>query len=127
MVPPTRPLGDPAGRSSSVFYSSVSWWQSPSRLRWCQVCFRSAIDSATMAVESLLESSSLEAIALAVGRIPGLNIDRAGIALVGMVASGALPLEPACRAIDLDTITLLLGVMIVVANLRLSGFFAIAT
>jgi Na+/H+ antiporter NhaD/arsenite permease-like protein len=69
-------------------------------------------------------------LALAVGRIPGLNIDRAGIALVGaslMVASGALPLEDAYRAIDLDTITLLLGVMIVVANLRLSGFFAIAT
>jgi len=69
-------------------------------------------------------------LALAIGRIPGLNIDRAGIALVGaglMVASGALPLEDAYKAIDLDTITLLLGVMIVVACLRLSGFFAIAT
>jgi Na+/H+ antiporter NhaD/arsenite permease-like protein len=69
-------------------------------------------------------------LALAIGRIPGLRIDRAGIALVGaslMVASGALPLEDAYRAIDLDTITLLLGIMIVVASLRLSGFFAIAT
>src|SRR5580658_5244711 len=68
-------------------------------------------------------------IALAIGRIPGLSIDRAGIALVGaglMVASGPLPLEDAYRAIDLDTITLLLGMMIVVANLRLSGFFAVA-
>ena len=44
-----------------------------------------------------------------------------------MVASGALPLEDAYKAVDLDTITLLLGVMIVVASLRLSGFFAIAT
>jgi hypothetical protein len=37
-------------------------------------------------------------LALAIGRIPGLSIDRAGIALVGaglMVASGALPLEDA--------------------------------
>ena len=37
-------------------------------------------------------------LALALGRIPGLSIDRAGIALVGaglMVASGALPLEDA--------------------------------
>jgi di/tricarboxylate transporter len=62
-------------------------------------------------------------------RIPGLSIDRAGIALVGaglMVASGALPLEDAYKAIDLDTITLLLGMMIVVASLRLSGFFAVA-
>jgi Na+/H+ antiporter NhaD/arsenite permease-like protein len=68
-------------------------------------------------------------LALAIGRIPGLNIDRAGIALVGaslMVASGALPLEDAYKAVDLDTITLLLGVMIVVASLRLSGFFAVA-
>ena len=69
-------------------------------------------------------------LALAIGRIPGLRIDRAGIALVGaglMVASGALPLDAAYKAIDLDTITLLLGMMIVVANLRLSGFFAVAT
>jgi Na+/H+ antiporter NhaD/arsenite permease-like protein len=69
-------------------------------------------------------------LALAIGRVPGLSIDRAGIALVGgclMVASGALPLQDAYRAIDLDTITLLLGMMIVVANLRLSGFFALAT
>jgi Na+/H+ antiporter NhaD/arsenite permease-like protein len=69
-------------------------------------------------------------LALAIGRIPGLRIDRAGIALVGaglMVASGALPLEDAYKAVDLDTIALLLGMMIVVASLRLSGFFAVAT
>src|SRR5450631_4097028 len=68
-------------------------------------------------------------LALAFGRIPGLNIDRAGIALVGaglMVASGALSLEDAYKAVDLDTITLLLGMMIVVASLRLSGFFAVS-
>ena len=68
-------------------------------------------------------------LALAIGRIPGLSIDRAGIALVGaglMVASGALSIEDAYKAVDLDTITLLLGMMIVVASLRLSGFFAVA-
>ena len=68
-------------------------------------------------------------LALAIGRIPGLSIDRAGIALVGaglMVASGALPLEDAYKAMDLDAITLLLGMMIVVASLRLSGFFSVA-
>jgi Na+/H+ antiporter NhaD/arsenite permease-like protein len=43
-----------------------------------------------------------------------------------MVASGAPPLEGAYKAIDGDTITLLLGIMIVVASLRLSGFFAVA-
>jgi Na+/H+ antiporter NhaD/arsenite permease-like protein len=68
-------------------------------------------------------------LALAIGKVPGLAIDRAGVALVGaglMVASGALPLEAAYQAIDLDTITLLLGMMIIVASLRLSGFFALA-
>ena len=68
-------------------------------------------------------------LALAVGRVPGLSIDRAGIALVGaclMVATGILTPEEAYRAVNLDTLTLLLGVMIVVANLRLSGFFTLA-
>jgi hypothetical protein len=41
-------------------------------------------------------------VALAVGRVPGLAIDRAGVALVGaslMVASGALPLDArSCRS-----------------------------
>ena len=67
---------------------------------------------------------------LAIGKIPGLGIDRAGVALVGaglMVGSGVLSLEDAYKAIDMDTITLLLGMMIVVASLRLSGFFAIVT
>ena len=65
---------------------------------------------------------------VAIGRLPGSRLDRAGAALVGaslMVAVGALPLEEAPKAIDFDTIILLLGVMIVVANLRLSGFFHI--
>jgi Na+/H+ antiporter NhaD/arsenite permease-like protein len=68
-------------------------------------------------------------LALAIGKVPGLSIDRAGVALVGaclMVASGAMPLAEAYKAIDFNTITLLLGMMIVVANLRLSGFFAVA-
>lgn len=66
-------------------------------------------------------------LALAIGKVPGLSIDRAGVALVGaclMVASGVLSLEDAYRAVDLGTLTLLLGMMIVVANLRISGFFA---
>src|SRR6202022_3048661 len=69
-------------------------------------------------------------LALAIGRIPGLAIDRPGGARVGaclMVAGGALPLEDAYKAVDLDTLTLLLGMMIVVTNLRLSGFFAQAS
>jgi Na+/H+ antiporter NhaD/arsenite permease-like protein len=63
---------------------------------------------------------------IAIGRLPGSRLDRTGAALLGaslMVASGALSLEEAYRAIDLDTIALLLGMMIVVANLRFAGFF----
>jgi Na+/H+ antiporter NhaD/arsenite permease-like protein len=84
-------------------------------------------DSRSVAAAVVFAGSYL---ALAVGRIPGLNIDRAGIALVGaglMVASSALPLEDAYKAVDLETLSLLLGMMIVVASLRLSGFFALAT
>ncbi len=88
---------------------------------------RTGVDGQHVAAGVIFVGSYL---ALAIGRIPGLSIDRAGIALVGaglMVASGALPLEDAYKAVDLDTITLLLGMMIVVASLRLSGFFAVAT
>ena len=69
-------------------------------------------------------------IVVALGKIPVYRIDRAGAALLGgslMVATGVLSLEEAYRAIDFDTIVLLLGMMIVVANLRLSGFFRVVT
>jgi Na+/H+ antiporter NhaD/arsenite permease-like protein len=68
--------------------------------------------------------------AVVVGRLPGLRIDRAGAAFVGaslMVAFGLLPLTEAYRAIDFDTVTLLLGVMIVVAHLRVSGLLGFAS
>jgi Na+/H+ antiporter NhaD/arsenite permease-like protein len=63
---------------------------------------------------------------LAIGKLPGFRLDRAGAALLGaslMVAFGVLSLEDAYSVVDFATITLLLGMMIVVANLRLSGFF----
>jgi Na+/H+ antiporter NhaD/arsenite permease-like protein len=66
---------------------------------------------------------------IAVGRVPGYRLDRAGAALLGaaaMVVFGVLDLPSAYAAIDGDTIALLLGMMIVVANLRLAGFFRLA-
>ena len=63
---------------------------------------------------------------IAVGKLPGYHLDRVGAALLGaclMVWLGVLTLDEAFAAIDFDTIALLLGMMIVVANLRLSGFF----
>jgi len=67
---------------------------------------------------------------IAIGRLPGFRLDRAGAAFLGaslMVVVGAISLPDAYRAIDMNTITLLLGMMIVVANLRLSGFFRLLT
>jgi Na+/H+ antiporter NhaD/arsenite permease-like protein len=69
-------------------------------------------------------------LALAIGRVPGLRIDRSGIALVGaagMLAFGVLDLREAAKAVDYETLILLFGMMVVVAYLRLAGFFALAT
>ena len=69
-------------------------------------------------------------LALALGKVPGLRIDRAGIALVGaaaMLACGVLSMREAAEAVDYETIVLLFGMMVVVAYLRLAGFFALAT
>jgi Na+/H+ antiporter NhaD/arsenite permease-like protein len=63
---------------------------------------------------------------VALGKVPVYRIDRAGASLLGgslMVGTGVLSLDEAYKAVDLNTITLLLGMMIVVANLRVSGFF----
>ncbi len=65
---------------------------------------------------------------LAVGRVPGLRMDRTGIALVGatlMLVTGTLDLEQAVSAesIDFRTLFLLFGMMIVVGVMRLSGLF----
>ena len=67
---------------------------------------------------------------LAVGRVPGLRIDRTGAAIIGaslMVATGALSIDEAFRSINYETVILLFGMMLVVANLRLSGFFAMVS
>jgi len=67
---------------------------------------------------------------LAIGRLPGFRVDRTGAAIIGatlMVACNVLTVTDAVDAINTDTILLLFGMMIVVANLRLSGFFALVT
>lgn len=67
---------------------------------------------------------------IAVGRVPGLRLDRASAALLGaalMVAGGSLSLDDAYQAIDMNTLVLLFGMMILVANLRLAGFFEACT
>jgi Na+/H+ antiporter NhaD/arsenite permease-like protein len=63
---------------------------------------------------------------VAVGRYPWLRMNRATIALVGAVALvilGAITLDQAYAALDLNTLALLFSMMILNANLRLAGFF----
>ncbi|MDB5310639.1 MAG: ybiR 2 [Gemmataceae bacterium] len=70
---------------------------------------------------------ALTYLGLALGRLPGLRTDRAGVALVGaagVLACGLLTFEEAVTAVDFATIALLLGMMVVVAFLRRAGFFA---
>ena len=71
---------------------------------------------------------ALTYVGLALGKVPGLRMDRAGIALVGatlMLVTGILTLQQAVspESIDYETLILLLGMMIVVGCLRLFGFF----
>jgi Na+/H+ antiporter NhaD/arsenite permease-like protein len=63
---------------------------------------------------------------IALGRIPGLVIDRVGVALLGaiaMVVFGVVTPESAVKSIDLPTILLLYSLMIISAQLRLGGFY----
>jgi Na+/H+ antiporter NhaD/arsenite permease-like protein len=65
---------------------------------------------------------------LALGKVPGLRMDRVGIALVGatlMLVSGVFTLEPAVSpdSIDFATLAVLFGMMVVAGFMRLSGVF----
>jgi Na+/H+ antiporter NhaD/arsenite permease-like protein len=63
-------------------------------------------------------------------KIPYLHLDRPSGALTGavlMVVAGVLTLDEAYHAINFDTITLLLGMMILVGYLRFARFFRYVT
>lgn len=61
-------------------------------------------------------------------RLPRINIDRPSAAFFGAVAMilfGVLSFDEAMAAIDFNTITLLLGMMIIITALEMDGFFAL--
>lgn len=67
---------------------------------------------------------------VAVGRIPGLRMNRATIALVGaaiLIVIGAINEEEALTALDMGTILLLAAMMVINANLRMAGFFNVVS
>ena len=62
----------------------------------------------------------------ALGKFPWMKIDRPGAAIIGavlMVAVRIVGAQEALGSIDFPTIVLLFSMMVVVANLRLGGFF----
>ena len=64
------------------------------------------------------------------GHMPGLAIDRTGIALLGaivLVATGRISPQDAWDAVDVPTAALLLGLMIVSAQFRLGGAYSAIT
>jgi Na+/H+ antiporter NhaD/arsenite permease-like protein len=65
-------------------------------------------------------------VGVAVGRYPWLRMNRATIALAGatlLILVGAITLNQAYAALDLNILTLLFAMMVVNANLRMAGFF----
>lgn len=63
---------------------------------------------------------------LAMGRIPGLKMNRAGIALLGAIAMmmlGDVTTEKAVAYVNWPTVCLLFGFFVISAQLRLSGFY----
>jgi Na+/H+ antiporter NhaD/arsenite permease-like protein len=61
------------------------------------------------------------------GELPGLKLDRTGIALLGaiaLIATGKMSLDDAWGAVDVPTVALLLGLMVISAQLRLGGFYS---
>lgn len=64
---------------------------------------------------------------IALGRLPFLKMNRAAMAAAGgtiLIALKALSLKEAFAAVDLEALALILAMMIVAANLRLSGVFS---
>lgn len=63
---------------------------------------------------------------VALGHIPGFQLDRTGIALLGaiaMIVAGAVTFPEAVGHVDLPTLILLYALMVVSAQLRLGGFY----
>lgn len=65
-------------------------------------------------------------VVFALGKFPGMKIDRPGAAIIGavlMFMTGALRAENSLHLIHFGTIVLLFSMMLVVAYLHLAGFF----
>lgn len=69
-------------------------------------------------------------VGMILGRFPGLAMDRTGIALIGaiiLLAGERIELTDAWHAVDVPTIGLLFGLMVLSAQFRLGGLYTVIT
>lgn len=65
-------------------------------------------------------------VGMALGRLPGFRIDRAGIALIAaviLIAGGGVPIESVGTMLDAPTLLLLFGLMVLSAQFAAAGFY----
>jgi Na+/H+ antiporter NhaD/arsenite permease-like protein len=77
-------------------------------------------------VKAILTIFAMTYIGIAIGRIPGLKLNRVGIALlgaIGMMIFGGVSTADAVSYVNWPTIFLLFGFFAISAQLRLSGFY----
>jgi Na+/H+ antiporter NhaD/arsenite permease-like protein len=80
----------------------------------------------SLATPPVLVIFALTYLGIAAGRVPGLKLDRTGIALLGAIAImifSGLPTATVVGLINWPTILLLFGFFVLSSQLRLSGFF----
>lgn len=82
----------------------------------CPICCRSM----------LILIFALVYLGMLLGGIPGSNVDRTGVALLGAIAlivAGQITPERAVQHLDISTLALLFSMMVLSAQLRLGGFY----
>lgn len=68
-------------------------------------------------------------IGIALGGFPGLRVNRTTIALIGiglLLGTGLLAFDQISSLLEINTLVLLFGMMVINANLQLAGFFRLA-
>ena len=103
-------------------------WRRPNdrdeRLKLMSLAF--AADLASHRKPIILSIFAITYVGIAVGRVPGLKLNRVGIALLGAIAMmifGGIGTADAISYINWPTIFLLFGFFVISAQLRLSGFY----
>lgn len=88
--------------------------------------FNNTLQPAMNAPTNILLIFAITYLGMAMGRIPGLKLNRVGIALlgaIGMMIFGRITTADAIAYVNWPTVCLLFGFFVISAQLRLSGFY----